>query len=280
MLPLLLALGSAIGWGSADFLAGLSARRLPLLVVSTVSQFAGFVFIGTIVLVRGQAPEGSEAIAIGLAGGVVGAIGLSALYRGLAIGRMGVVAPTAALSGTISVAWGLARGDRPSEVQLVGVALAIGGVILAARTTGDEGSARRTSAGVGLALLAALMLGVLVVLLDEAGRTDPLWGVLMVRVGAITILSLGVLARRPSFAMTRRQGGRLVAAGVMDNGSNLAFALAAAAGGVLTLTSVLGSLYPVATVMLARFGLRERLARHQTIGVIAALTGVACIAAG
>ena len=279
MQPLLLAFSSGMSWGTADFLAGVSARRLPLLVVSSVSQFAGLLFIGAIVLVRGEGPQEAVALVYGLAGGVFGAIGLSALYRGLAIGRMGVVAPTAALSGTVPVAWGLIRGDRPSSLQFVGVALAIGGVILAARAS-DGGSERRAAAGVGLALVAALTLGMLVVLLDEAGRSDPLWGVLMVRVGALTLLSVAVVARRPTFAMTRHQGGRLAAVGMLDNGANLAFALAAEAGGLLTLTSVLGSLYPVATVVLARFVLHERLARHQTVGVVAALTGVALIAAG
>jgi drug/metabolite transporter (DMT)-like permease len=279
MHPLLLALGSGVGWGTADFLAGVSARRLPLLVVSSVSQFAGLLFIGAIVLVRGEAPKEAVALAYGLVGGVVGAIGLSALYRGLAIGRMGVVAPTAALSGAVPVAWGLVRGDRPTSLQLVGVALAIGGVILAARASGD-GADRRAAAGVGLALVAALTLGTLVVLLDEAGRADPLWGVLMVRVGALALLSIAVVARRPAFAMTKGQGGRLAAVGLLDNGSNLAFALAAEAGGLLTLTAVLGSLYPVSTVLLARFVLHERLARHQAIGVASALVGVALIAAG
>jgi drug/metabolite transporter (DMT)-like permease len=278
VLPLLLAFASGLGWGTADFLAGLSARRLPLLVVSLVSQAAGLLFIAALVLIDGEGPT-SDALALGLAGGVAAAIGLSALYRGLAIGRMGIVAPTAALSGTVPVAWGLLRGDRPSGLQLIGILLAVGGVILAARSS-DDGPDRRAAAGVGLALVAALTLGMLVVFLDEAGRSDPLWGVLGVRVGALSLLALVVLVRRPSFALTRAQAGRLATVGVLDNGSNLAFALAADAGGVLALTSVLGSLYPVTTIVLARSVLHERLVRHQVVGVVAALTGVALIAAG
>ena len=279
MVPLLLAFWSGMSWGTADFLGGLWSRRLPLLVVSTLSQAAGLLFIGAIVLVRWQGPEEAAAIGFGLAGGAASAIGLSALYRGLAIGRMGVVAPTAALSGTVPVAWGLLRGDRPGALQLVGVALAIAGVVLAARSA-DRVAGKRTTAGVGLALVAAVSLGTLVVLLDEAGRTDPLWGVLMVRVGALTLLSVAVLARRPRFDVSSGHAGRLGLVGVLDNGANLSFALAAEAGGLLTLTSVLGSLYPVATVVLARFVLHERLAPLQTAGVVAAMIGVALIAAG
>lgn len=279
MQALALAFGSGIGWGTGDFIAGLSARRLPLLVVSCVSQAAGLLFIGAVAAIRWEGPQEAVALAYGLAGGLAGAVGLSALYRGLAIGRMGIVAPTAALSGTVPVAWGLIRGDRPSSVQVLGIALAVVGIVLAARPT-EDGSERRAAAGIGLALLAALTLGILVVFLDEAGRTDPFWGVLMVRVGALSLLGVTAIATRPSFAMTASQGGGLAAAGVLDNGSNLAFALSAEAGGLLALTSVLGSLYPVATVVLARSVLQERLAGHQAIGVTAALGGVALIAAG
>ncbi|MGZ4136000.1 MAG: EamA family transporter [Actinomycetota bacterium] len=279
MLPLLLALGSGMGWGTADFLAGLAARRQALFVVMAISQAAGLVFVAAVVLLRGEAPQQAIAVWYGVAAGVLGAIGLAALYRALAIGRMSVVAPTAALSGVVPLAWGLARGDHPSAVQVAGIALAVLGVILASRSL-DEGSGRRTAVGVGLALIAAATLGVLVVLLDEIGRTDPLWGVLMVRVSALTLLSIALLVRRPSLRMSFRDLRWLVAVGVLDNGSNLLFALAADAGGLLALTSVLGSLYPVATVVLARLVLHERLERHQAAGVAAALVGVALIAGG
>jgi drug/metabolite transporter (DMT)-like permease len=279
MLSLVLALGSGMAWGAADFLGGLSARRVPLVVVSLLSQAAGFLFILAIILIRGDGPRETAAFWYGLAGGAMGAIGLSALYRALAIGRMSVVAPTAALSGTIPVAWGLTRGDRPEPIQLAGVAIAIAGVILAARMPEERGSRRRAT-GIGLALLAALTLGALVVFLDEVGRSDPLWGTLMVRVGALTLLLMAAAIRRPSIRAGGPAALRLAAVGILDNGANLAFALAAHAGGLLTLTSVLGSLYPVTTVLLARLVLHERLAPHQTIGVIAALAGVALIATG
>jgi drug/metabolite transporter (DMT)-like permease len=279
MLPLLLALGSGMGWGTADFLAGLAARRQALFVVMAVSQGAGLVFVAAVVLLRGEGPQHATAVWYGVAAGVLGAVGLAALYRALAIGRMSIVAPTAALSGVVPLAWGLARGDHPSAVQAAGIALAVVGVILASRSF-DAGSGRRTAVGVGLALIAAVTLGGLVVLLDEIGRTDPLWGVLAVRVSAVTLLSLALLVRRPSLRLSFRDLRWLVAVGVLDNGSNLLFALAADAGGLLALTSVLGSLYPVATVVLARLFLHERLERHQAAGVAAALVGVALIAGG
>lgn|SRR3990170_1605179 len=278
MFPLVLAFGSGMGWGTADFLGGVSARRLPLVTVSLVSQAAGFTFLALVVAIRGEGPAGTDALLIGLAGGLAGACGLSALYRALAIGRMSVVAPTAALSGTVPVAWGLLRGERPSAVQLVGVGVAIAGIVLAARSPDHAGE--RNTTGLGLALVAAITLGAFLVLLDAAGRSDPMWGTLMVRTGAISVLGVAFLVTRPSLRMGGADAGRLGLLGMLDNGANLAFAYAADAGGLLALTSVLGSLYPVTTVLLARSVLHERLARLQAVGVVAALAGVVLIAGG
>lgn len=278
MLPLVLAFGSGMAWGTADFLGGLSARTLPLVTVSLVSQAAGLVLLVGVAVVRGEGPNDTDALVLGVAAGVLGAVGLAALYRALAIGRMSIVAPTAALSGVVPLVWGLLRGERPSVVQFAGVALAVAGIGLAATSRDDSGG--RTTKGLGLALVVAVTLGTVVLLLDEAGRSDPTWGALMLRVTAITLFGVVFLVTRPSLRMRPVETGRLVAIGLIDNGGNLAFAYAADAGGLLVLTSVLGSLYPVATVLLARFVLHERLASLQMAGVVGALAGVVLIAAG
>ena len=278
MLPLVLAFGSGMAWGTADFLGGLSARTLPLVTVSLVSQAAGLVLLVGVAVVRGEGPNDTDALVLGVAAGVLGAVGLAALYRALAIGRMSIVAPTAALSGVVPLVWGLLRGERPSVVQFAGVALAVAGIALAATSRDDSGG--RTTKGLGLALVVAVTLGTVVLLLDEAGRSDPTWGALMLRVTAITLFGVVFLVTRPSLRMRPVETGRLVAIGLIDNGGNLAFAYAADAGGLLVLTSVLGSLYPVATVLLARFVLHERLASLQLVGVVGALAGVVLIAAG
>ncbi|GBC86308.1 hypothetical protein HRbin12_00295 [bacterium HR12] len=278
MPPLLLALGSGLAWGAADFLGGITAKRRPILTVVLLSQLVGTAFIAGLVLLRGAPPPAPRTLLVALAGGTAGAIGLAALYRGLAVGRMGLVAPTAALSGAIPVAWGLVRGERPSALQLAGILVAIGGIVLAARTPDPEGE--RTTAGLGLAAVAAVTIGLVGVALDEAGRTDPFYATLMVRVGALSLLVVAVLARRPTLRVGAVDGGRLALTGLLDNGANLAFAMAANRGGLLALNAVLGSLYPVTTALLARFLLQERLSRVQTAGVLAALVGVALIAGG
>jgi drug/metabolite transporter (DMT)-like permease len=276
MLGVVLALGAAASWGSADFLGGVSTKRLSILTVSAVSQFAGFLFTVVVVLASGAAMPDGHTLAYGLAAGVFGTVGLAALYSALAIGPMGVVAPLAAMSGIVPVAAGLLQGERPEPIQLIGVALALAGVVLAARHR-DEAGARVQRRAVAFAAIAALCLGLLVVLLDEAGRDSPAWSVLMVRVSALALLAVALLVRRPSFSMDREQLATLAGVGVLDNGANLLFVLAAQRG-LLSLIAVLASLYPVTTVLLARVALHERLSRIQVVGVAAALAGVVLIA--
>jgi drug/metabolite transporter (DMT)-like permease len=280
MLAIVLALASSAGWGSGDFLGGLSAKRLPILVVAAVSQAVGLGFTLLVVLAVHRGPLDPAVLWIGAVGGLLGAAGLSALYRGLAVGRMGVVAPIAALSGLVPIMVGLvAQGDRPRAVQVAGMVLAIGGVVLAARARDPAEPDRTVAAGVGLALLAALLLGAMVVALDAGGDRDATWTVFVVRVSSVTVLWLLVAVRRPSLAGVRPNLGVLAGAGVLDNLANLLFVLASARG-LLSVVAVLGSLYPVVTVILARVALDERLGRWQLIGVVVAMLGVALISLG
>ncbi len=278
MLGIVLALTAATGWGSADFLGGLWTRRLSIFPVAAISQGVGLLFAFGLVLATGEPAPPAHILGLGLVAGVVGMVGLAALYSGLAIGPMGVVAPIAAMGAVVPVAVGLARGERPSLVQLAGVVLAIAGVILAARHR-DEAGARVRPRAVLLAIAAAVSIGVLVLLLHDIGAQRAIWAVLVVRVGALTMLAMPLLAVRPSFAMGGRALGTLVVVGLLDSGANLLFVLASQRG-LLSLIAVLGSLYPVATVLLARGILGERLGRVQVFGVVMALTGVALIAAG
>lgn len=281
MLAPLLSLLSAAAWGTGDFLGGLSTKRLSVLTVGVVSQSAGLVSMVAVVAALGNPLPDAGTIWLAVAAGACGAVGLAALYRGLSIGTMGIVAPTAALSGVVPVVFGLATGDRPSALQLVGVACAIVGVVAAARAPAlDRRRTQRLAEGVGLALVAAVLLGFLVLLLDRAARVDAAWASLFVRIGGLTLTAVAAAVVRPSFRLRAREFPRLVGVGLLDNGANLAFALAAAAGGLLTLNAVLASLYPVATVLLARLVLHERMNALQKGGVALALTGVALIAAG
>ncbi|HET9311824.1 MAG TPA: DMT family transporter [Actinomycetota bacterium] len=276
-----LALASGLTWGTADFVGGLMSRRLPTAVVMVVSQGAGLILTSALVVGLGEPRPEARFLVAGALGGLAGAIGLASLYRGLAIGRMSIVAPVASLSGAVPVIVGFLQGERPTTVQLVGMAVAGAGVLLAVRAPEPPGGAEvRGTRGVGLALVAALFLGLFVTSLDVAGEASALWASLMVRVVSVPLFVIAAVAtarhaRRP----TGRELGILAGVGALDNGANVLFALASREG-LLTLVSVLGSLYPVATVLLARWFLHEQLARWQVAGVVAAFLGVALIAAG
>jgi drug/metabolite transporter (DMT)-like permease len=280
--PFGLALLSGFTWGSADFVGGLMSKRLPTATVMVVSQTAGLILTAGLVVTLGEPRPDTRFLVYGGLGGIAGAIGLAALYKGLAVGRMSIVAPTAALSGAVPVIVGFIQGERPTMVQLTGMAIAGAGVLLAVRTTEPPGASPTGSGtrGVGFALVAALFLGLFVTSLDAAGAASPLWASLMIRFVSVPLFMLAAVvtarhARRP----TGREAGILAGVGALDNAANVMFAVAAREG-LLTLVSVLGSLYPVATVLLARWFLHERLARWQVVGVAAAFVGVAMIAAG
>jgi drug/metabolite transporter (DMT)-like permease len=272
-----LALAASLSWGVADFVAGLRSRRLPLLTVLVVVQSAGLVSIGLVVAARGEGPPGREAILYAALAGLAGAVGLAGLYRGLAVGSMSVVAPITATGVVIPVAVGLATGDDLSPAQGAGVALAIAGVVLAAREPAPSGA--RVAAGAGIAVVAAVAFGLVLVGLDAAADADALWATLVMRATSWSIWVAGFALLRPSLALTAADLRALILVGVLDTGANALFGLASTRG-LLSIVSVLAQLYPIATVLLARIFLHERISRPQQLGVVAAFAGVALITAG
>ena len=274
----LLALTASLSWGLGDFLAGLRTRRLPVVTVLVVSQAAGLATIALVVTVRGAGPPDARHLLYGSLAGVCGAVGLAALYRGLAVGPMSIVAPISATAAAVPVVFDLVTGDRPSGVQAAGIALAVAGVVLASRAGAAEGR-RASTEGVGLALVAAVSFGLLLVLLGEASEGDPYWGTLAMRGTSFSLLVLAALVLRPSFALAERDLPVLLLIGVLDTAGNTLFAVATTES-LLSVAAVLGQLYPVVTVLLARLVLGERMSRGQGAGVVSAFTGVALITAG
>jgi drug/metabolite transporter (DMT)-like permease len=281
-LPLLLGLGSGLCWGAADFLGGLQSRRLPALAVALWTQLIGGLVLAAVVVLSGQTTT-PAAVGWGVAAGFFGGLGLVCFYRGLAIGQMSVVAPVAACGAAVPVVVAFILGRPPSLVALGGIAAALAGVVLVSlpsRAADDEGIDPR--AGLPVAVAAAVSFGLFFVFLDRgaAAGGPPLWVVAGARAGSLTLLILIALAaRRPLGRPGRRRLAPFALVGVVDTTANVLFTYAAASGN-LGVVSVLGSLYPVATVLLARLVLAERLGRPQGAGVAVALTGVALMATG
>ncbi len=281
MLTLGLGLAASLVWGTADFLGGLSARRGSLWAVVVVAQLGGLALAATVFLLAAGSAPGAGALGAAAGAGVAGAVAIAAFYRALAVGTMGVVAPVAATGAVVPFVVGVLGGERPSALQLAGAVLATAGVVLAARGPGDGTGARGGRTALALAGVAALGFGLLFVGLERAGDEDPYWAILVARAtAAILVLGAAGLARsRVTFPRGAPALGLLALVGVLDTGANVLFVLAAREG-LLSVVSVLGSLYPAVTVVLARVGLQERLLRVQAAGVVLTLGGVAAIAAG
>jgi drug/metabolite transporter (DMT)-like permease len=277
-LAVVLALASSVAWGAADFAGGLISRRLPTLAVTVVSQSAGFAALLVALAVAGFRFDG-RSFALGVAAGAGGGAGLAAFYRALALGTMSIVSPVVACGAVVPFAISLATGERPSEIALAGAAVALGGAVLAS-VEESRAPARERGRAIALAVVAAGALGLFTYFLGLGSREgSPLSTLLGARVGSLMLL----LALTAAVGATLRVGRRgllpVVAVGLTDVAANALFALASTRG-LLALVSVLGSLYPVTTVLLAHVVLGERLTGVQLAGVAVALAGVAALSVG
>jgi drug/metabolite transporter (DMT)-like permease len=271
--PLLLALGASLAWGVGDFVGPLVSKTLGILRVLFWAQLGGVLAIVLALAVRGQGP-GGWAVLYAICASFGGMLGLFAYYRGMATGAMSVVAPIAGVSAAIPVVFGIATGDSPSGAQIAGIACALLGVALA--SVEHQDGRRRVAAGAGLALLAALGFGFYFPWMHAAGKVDFWWASLVFRVTALVIVGTAVAARRPALRLGARPLAIIVAVGVVDTIGNVLFA-ASSSHGLVSLTAVLASLYPVVTVLLAAGVLHERVAPMQRAGIVLTLAGVALI---
>jgi drug/metabolite transporter (DMT)-like permease len=273
--PLFLALGASLAWGVADFVGPLWARTWGTLRVLLWAQVGGVAAIAVAVAVRGEGPH-SWRLLLACVASVSGMLGLYAYYRGMTRGAMSVVAPIAGVSAVIPVIYGVVTGDHPSALQLTGVACALIGVGLAS-VEHHEGS-RRIANGVGLALLAALGFGVYFPFMHAAGKVDFWWASLVFRSTALLLVAAVVAGGGASVRLAPRWAAVAAAVGIGDTLGNVLFA-AASGHGLVSLTSVLASLYPIVTVILAAAVIGERVARLQRAGIVLTLAGVVLIGA-
>ena len=277
MLAIALALGASLSWGLGDFLGGLTSRRMHVLTVLAVSQVFGLAAALVWVAASGDGFPGWPATALAAAAGASGCLGIATLYRGMAVGAMGIVAPVSAVSAVIPFGFGIASGERPSALQIAGILLALVGVAVASREPREQGGGR--AAGFGLALTAALGFGLYFVFADRAADESVPYAVATARGVSLLLALAAALIVSASLRPGRASLPVLAVVGFCDVGANMLFSLATTRG-YLSIVSVLAALYPVVTVALAAVVLHERVARTQRFGVVGALAGAAMITAG
>jgi drug/metabolite transporter (DMT)-like permease len=288
---ILLSLAAAITYGCSDFLGGMVTRKVNVLVVVLASQVLGCaVLLAALLLFTHEAPTAS-ALWWGAGAGVAGTIGVVLLYRGLAEGRMSIVAPvTAVEAACVPVLFGMLVGERPSVLALIGVAMAIPAVALVSSSEDPhdllEGAnpgrpplTRLRGKGIPQAAGAGLCFGVFFILVGRAGPSGGLWPLASVRIVSILMMAVAVVVVRPPFEEARTNLATLAVVGGLDVTANVFFVLATQRT-LLSIAAVLTSLYPAVTVLLATAILKERLRRVQLVGLTAAIVGIALISLG
>jgi uncharacterized membrane protein len=270
----------ALVYGSADFLGGVSSQRTPTATVVFGSQTCGLVLaVGFVAALRDPAP-GARPLLLSATAGLVGMTAVGLLYRGLAVGRMSVVAPLSAVGGgVLPFAWGLVRGERPSPWAMAGALLALVAVVIVARgAEHDPSSAVSPRSELAFGCGAGAGFGVVFILFAESSAGSGMWPLLAARMASVPALLVLVLALRRPLLPHRHDAAPVAAAGVLDLSAN-ALILLAVRRGLISLVAPVAALYPAATVLLARLVLREPLGRTRLGGLALALAGLVLIAA-
>jgi uncharacterized membrane protein len=289
-MPILLGLAAALSYGLSDFLGGLLSRRVHYAIVAVIGNASALVVTVLVLAASGPAAAGPDAMFWGAAAGFGGGFGTLMLYRGLGLGRMGVVAPLSALgTAALPVVVGVLLGDRPSVPAWLGVFLALPAIWLVSTSVDDGSEAAETPArsatlaeGVIDGLLAGVGFALLLVGLNLAGDASGLWPVVASEVTSVAFVSvalLGTVVRLGGGRPPARELAGAVSVGVLGAAAVISYFFATQ-GGLLSIVAVLTSLYPAATVVLAAVLLHEAISRRQSVGLVLAVASVVLIVIG
>jgi drug/metabolite transporter (DMT)-like permease len=261
----------------SDFLGGIASRRAPLFGVLLGAQLIGLAIAAPVAVLRGEGQPLPVDVAWSTVSGLIGAVGIGCLYRGLAVGRMGVVAPvTGVLVAVIPVVAGMVLDGVPSAIVIAGIVLAIASVAIVARVPGAVTDA---PSGLWWGIAAGLTLGVFTVTFSRVSNGLVFGPLALMKIVEGLALSAAIVVGRQPWRLPRNVWPMLIAVGVLDMGATAAY-LAATQAGPLAIAGVLSALYPVMTVLLAAILLRERITRVHAIGIVAAAAAIALIAGG
>jgi drug/metabolite transporter (DMT)-like permease len=275
-LSIILALTSAAIFGVADFTGAVSSRRTGAFVTAVLSQAVGLVSLLAVVGFVPGSPD-PRSIAWGAVAGLAGGLGLAVFFWAMAVGPIGVVSPlTAAMAAVVPLAVGIALGDWPEPVALVGIALGVAAVVLA------SGGGSRSPVAMAPKVLAATLgaglgFGGFLVALAQTSSSAGLWPLVGARLASLAMFGLIAAAGHRSVRPDPGSWAPIAACGALDMLANIAL-LYAVQDGMLAISGVLASLGPLSTILLSRVVLGERLQRAQQFGVGLAVAAVSCVA--
>jgi len=271
----LLSLSAAITWGAGDFSGGIAARRADIFAVVAFAHGAGLAVMLALARLWGEPWPGLHEFLWAAAAGLSNGIAIAAFYRALAISKMGITAPIAAvITAMLPVIVGAAREGLPGPLQLAGFVLALASIWMIAKPEDANGRPR----GIGLAVLAGLGFSGFLVLIRYSGSTSAFMPIALARLSSLLLMFIIILRNRRPWLPASGPMWIAITAGVFDAIGG-GFFLLAAHRGRLDVAAVLSSLYPASTVLLARIFLKEQLTFIQKIGIAGALIAVPLIAA-
>ncbi|MGA0113460.1 MAG: DMT family transporter [Candidatus Nanopelagicaceae bacterium] len=275
----LLALLSSVLWGTADYLAGNLSKKYKAIAVTGVSQFFGLLFGVSAILFFSDFIKPNLSwdgyLLPGFVAGIAGFIGLISFYTGLATGRMGVVSPISSLSVVIPLIFALAQGERPTVLQTLGILIAIAGAFMA---SGPEIKNGLPLKPIIYAVVAAIGFGTALTFIAIGSETDSLHTMTAMRVASVTVCVFLALKYKTIGGFVKSNIPLLIFIGVADFLANFLLGVATTKG-LVSIAMVLGSLFPIVTILLAFKFLHERLMKVQYVGIALALCGVILIAA-
>ncbi len=277
MIGPLLALGSALTWGVADFSGGMLSRRLPSAAVVGVSQACSLVAL-LVLLPFMPPPTSSGWIGWAIVAGLAGSGALVCFYRALAFGTVGVVSPISAVAVSIPVIAGFAAGEQPRTLQVAGIVAAITGAVLA---SGPElrGEQHVKQQAIWYALAAAVGFGITMLAIARGSASSPMFTMVGMRSASVAAFGVAAIVLRSVGGVRPGDLPKLALLGLGDVTANALLGFATTMG-LLSITAVLSALYPVVTVGLAAVILHERMKPVQIAGVVLAFVGVGLIAGG
>jgi drug/metabolite transporter (DMT)-like permease len=278
----LLALASAVLVGGADFVGGFASRKAPPPLVAAGAQLIGLPLAFALALLWAWEDVTGRDVALSVAAGLSVGFGLALFYAAMSIGLISLAAPIAAVTGAVlPVVVGLAEGDDPGPVALVGIVLALVAVAAVSVAPGAQAASPGESGSrvIWLAVAAGLCFGLFFLLFAKTGEDAGMWPLALERIGSSAALLLVLLVLRTPVAAARSVLRISTTVAVLEVSATVPLLLALQRGPV-SVAAVLASLYPVTTVLLAAGVLRERLSRPQLAGVILALVAVALVSTG
>jgi drug/metabolite transporter (DMT)-like permease len=271
-MPNLLAGLASLLWGTADFLGGIGVKGRSTLAFLTLTQLTGLSIVAVLLVAFPADPTGAD-LWLGVVSGALTVVLAASLYRSLALGPMNVAAPLSAVVGAaVPVAFGFATGERPGVPAMLGIAVGLVGIVLVSTAKAEE-QQRVAPITLVLATTAGAAIGIVNILFAQTSADSGLWPFAMTKLVAFVVVGTAFLVLRLRKGV--RLGGPLlpVAAGAADAGATMSLLLALQRGSLI-LISILGGLFPVVTVLLARAFLKEPMTRWQVVGLAAAVVAV------